>query len=135
MIFTVVLLFGSPIQFLFTTKNADIVFDILYILALFVFVADMMLNLFVDPEYFGFSLFSRNHIQPFDQAKFCSYGVGSFKMWCDVVSTATLFYDISFTNPTQYSEEVVELTLDQYGIAVSITFTLYPRCVDISQRI
>jgi hypothetical protein len=116
-VFTIVLLFGSPIQFLFTTKDADIIFDILYILALVVFVADMILNVLVDPAYLGFSVFRRT--EPFDHPRFCRYGIGSFNMWCDVVSTATLFYDISYMNNVQYSEEVVELTLDQYGLPVS----------------
>ena len=52
--FTIVLLFGSPIQILYTTKDADIVFDILYIMALVVFVLDIILNMLVDPAYFVF---------------------------------------------------------------------------------
>ena len=40
-------------------------------------------------------------------------------MWCDVVSAATLLYDISYTNKFYYSEEVLELTLDQHGLLVS----------------
>jgi hypothetical protein len=116
--FTIVLLFGSPIQFLFTTKDADIVFDVLYIIALGVFVMDMILSMLGDPLYFGFSLFHR--VEVFDQPKLCTYGIGSFRMWCDVVSTATLFYDISYTNSFHYGEEVVELTLDQHGLVVSL---------------
>ena len=117
MFFTIVLLFGSPIQILFTTKDFDMVFDILYTTALVVFVLDIFLNMLVDPAYFVFSLFRR--IEAFDQPKLCSCGVGSFNMWCDVVSAATLLYDISYTNNLHYSEEVLELTLDQHGLLVS----------------
>lgn len=118
-LFTIILLFGSPLQFLFTEKEADSAFDILYISALVVFILDMILNSYNDPTYFGFSLCHRNRVQPFDRPKFCSHGIGSFKMWCDMVSTATLFYDISYTSPFQYNEEVLELTLDRYGLPVS----------------
>ena len=111
------LLFGSPIQILYTTKDADIVFDILYIMALVVFVLDIILNMLVDPAYFVFSMFPS--MESFDQPKLCSCGVGSFNMWCDVVSAATLLYDISYTNKFYYSEEVLELTLDQHGLLVS----------------
>lgn len=117
-IFTVILLFGSPIQTLFMPKEADTAFDILYTLALVVFVVDMILNMVVDPDYFGFDPFRRNHVQPFDQAKFCTYGVGSFRMWCDVVSTASLLFDISYINTVYYQEEVFKLTLDEFGFLV-----------------
>jgi hypothetical protein len=117
-VFTIVLLFGSPIQFLFTPKEADTVFDVLYTLALIVFVIDMMLNMAVDPDYFGCDPFRRNRVQPFDQAKFCTYGIGSFRMWCDVVSTAALLFDISYINPLYYQEETLELTLDEFGLLV-----------------
>jgi len=117
-LFTIVLLFGSPFQFLFAPKNADVVFDSLYIVALIVFVVDMILNMFVDPDYLGFDPFRRNRVQPFDQAKFCTYGIGSFNMWCDVVSTAALLYDISYINSSLYAEEVVTLILDEHGLPV-----------------
>lgn len=123
--FTIVLLFGSPIQILFTPKEADGVFDILYTVALFVFVMDMIFNMCVDPNYLGLQAFRRNRAQPFDQAKFFSYGIGSFNMWCDVASTAALFYDISYTNPLQNEEEIVYLNLDQYGLLVRIYQSSY----------
>lgn len=93
-------------------------------MALVVFIVDMILNMFVDPDYFGFDPFRRNRVQPFDQAKFCTYGIGSFKMWCDVVSTAALFYDISYINSPEYREEYLELTLDEYGLPVSLSLTV-----------
>lgn len=119
-IFTIILLFGSPIQFLFTPKEADTTFAVLYILALIVFVVDMILNIVVDPDYFGFDPFHRNRVQPFDQAKFCTYGIGSFRMWCDVVSTAAILYDIPFVNSPQYKEETLSLILDDFGFLVRV---------------
>lgn len=117
-IFTIVLLFGSPIQILCTPKQADKAFDALYILALIIFIMDMIFNMFVDPNYFGIDHFRKNRVQHFDQAKFCKYGFGSFKMWCDVVSTAALLYDISYINLHESEEEIVQLTIDQYGYLV-----------------
>lgn len=127
-IFTIILLFGSPIQFLFTPKEADTTFAVLYILALIVFVVDMILNIVVDPDYFGFDPFHRNRVQPFDQAKFCTYGIGSFRMWCDVVSTAAILYDIPFVNSPQYKEETLSLILDDFGFLLSSDYYngIYP---------
>jgi len=117
-LFTIVLLFGSPIQFLWTPKDADFIFDLLYITALVVFVVDMILNSLGDPFYL--SLFHRVDVS--DQPRLCPCGIGSFKMWCDVVSTAALLYDISYLNRFQYSEEVVNVTLNQLGLPVSQFF-------------
>lgn len=118
-VFTIILLFGSPIQILFTPKQADTAFDILYILALIIFVMDMIFNMFVDPNYFGIDQFRKHRVQHFDQAKFCKYGIGSFKMWCDVVSTAALLYDISYINLRESEEEVIQLSLDQFGYLIN----------------
>jgi hypothetical protein len=79
---------------------------------------DMIFNMFVDPNYFGIDRFRKNRVHHFDQAKFCKYGFGSFKMWCDVVSTAALLYDISYINLHESEEEIVQLTIDQYGYLV-----------------
>lgn len=116
---TIVLLFGSPIQFLWLPKSWDDYLDIVYLLALVVFVFDMILNMVVDTDYLGFYRFHRNTAQPYDQAKRYGFSLGSFKMWCDVISTAALLYDISFTNPSLHREELVELELDEWGLKVS----------------
>ncbi len=120
-VFTIVLLFGSPIQSLLSAKEADSIFEIIYIVALIVFLVDMIFNMIVDSNYLGLDFFRRNRVQPFDQAKFCPYGIGSFRMWCDVVSTGALLYDISCFNPLQNRAQLVELKLDEFGLPVCIS--------------
>lgn len=39
--------------------------------------------------------------------------MGSFLFWCDLVSTLTLFYDISYTNPNNY--EMVQWNMELSG--------------------
>eukprot|EP00934_Nitzschia_sp_Nitz4_P004902 Nitzschia sp. Nitz4//scaffold133_size116822//8420//11773//NITZ4_003791-RA/size116822-processed-gene-0.48-mRNA-1//-1//CDS//3329535348//4892//frame0 len=114
-LFTIILLFGSPVQSLFAPKSADAYFEILYIVVLVGFVVDMIMHMVVDPDYFGFDPCHRRSVQPFDQARFCTYGIGSFNMWCDVVSTAALCYDISIIAESQYKTEELYIPLNEYG--------------------
>ena len=116
---TIILLFGSPIQFLWLPPEADKYLDVVYILTLIVFVVDMILNMVVDQDYFGFDPFHRNSVPPYGGAKHCTVAIGSFKMWCDVVSTAAILYDISKINTSLLEEECVELRLDSLGAIVS----------------
>jgi hypothetical protein len=117
--FTVLLLFGSPIQFLVIPKGGDIYFDVLYMIALAVFTLDMIFNIIVYPDYFSFDPLGRNRVQQADQAKFCTFGIGSYMFWCDVLSTAALLYDISYINRWEYDMEVMELDLNGDGVPVS----------------
>ena len=136
-IFTVVLLFGSPIQFLWVPKVADPIFDALYTVTAVVFILDMIFHFIADPEYFGFTLVDemrrrrrrigggggtttssiasgRNVYHP----TLWTCGIGSFKFWCDVVSTIAIFQDISYINPKEYEMAVISLTLNKYGLPV-----------------
>jgi hypothetical protein len=116
---TILLLFGSPIQFLWFPKESDIVFDALYSIALGVFCLDMIFNLCVDPEYFGFDLLRKGRFGQSPQNGCWPCGVGSFMFWCDVVSTGALLNDISYINSNEYGTHLVELELDSYGVPVS----------------
>lgn len=122
---TVLLLFGSPIQFAWAPKEVDRIFDIMYTVGFGLFVVDMILNLIVDPEYFGGRCRTKrgtieNPLR--QQPKYWTCGLGSFLFWCDVLSTAAFFNDISYVNRREYSMEEIMLTLDQYGVPVSNTF-------------
>jgi hypothetical protein len=92
----------------------------LYTIALAVFILDMILNLLVDPEYFGFDPWRR--LQQPHQPKRWTCGVGSFMFWCDVVSTLALLHDISFINQREYEMPELKLELNEYGIPVSTPF-------------
>jgi hypothetical protein len=54
-IFTIVLLFGSPVQSLWVPKEHDGIFDLLYIVGLGVFSFDIVVHFLIDPEYFRFN--------------------------------------------------------------------------------
>lgn len=45
-------------------------------------------------------------------------GIGSFKFWCDVLSTAMFIYDISYFNRTNQKVLHMEIFLNEYGIPV-----------------
>ena len=144
-IFTIVLLFGSPIQFLAFPKEADPFFDVLYTIAFVIFCFDMIFNLIVDPEYFGFDLLTRKrktrlssssssagqqqqqHPPPTIQQYHSNHqnllgcwpcGIGSFMFWCDVGSTGALLFDISYINTLEYATRIIDLNLDEYGVPV-----------------
>jgi hypothetical protein len=117
---TVLLLFGSPIQFLLVPKEGDPSFVYLYTIALAVFILDMLFNSMVDPEYLGFGPWRPNRMQQPYQPKFWTWSIGSFMFWCDVVSTAALCYDIEYINRWEYEMMEIELVLDEYGITVSM---------------
>ena len=116
--FTILLLFGSPIQFLFVPKGGDLAFNILYLMALGVFTFDMVLNLIVDPEYFGFDYCKPNRGLIPQQPTFWTCGIGSFYFWCDVVSTLALCFDISYINGREYAMMEINLQLNEYGVPV-----------------
>ena len=127
-LFTVILLFGSPVQ-TFLHKDVDVYFNIMYIVALCVFVFDMLVHLMTDKDYFGFHppafLFclgtkrkprrgGRSSNSGADKL-----GIGSFKFWCDLVSTAMLFYDIRYTNAGNHKQEDWYINLSVPGVPVS----------------
>lgn len=113
--FTMLLLFGSQLQELWVPKEGDFYFDILFTIALGVFVIDMLIRCYVEPNYFGFNL-----RKPTDaSAAWGSCRLGSFMFWCDMISTATLLYDISFINRPLFDEETIEIELDPWGMPVS----------------
>ena len=139
LLFTVLLLFGEPVQYLWFPKQADVVFNYLYTFAFAFFVIDIAMRCYVSPPYFVFEIFGRDYRydaqgrrKPRPPAGGIKSGwgencikVGSFMFWCDVLSTLTLLYDISWVNPLL--EERVELTVpvNAVGVAVSYIFSSY----------
>lgn len=118
-LFTALLLFGSPVQFLWFPKQGDVVFDILYSIAFSFFIFDMMFHLLVDPEYFHIPRRPRFRKQQPYQPILSTCGVGSFMFWCDLVSAAAVAYDISWTNPGEYAMVEHSIKLDDIGVPVS----------------
>ena len=138
LLFTVLLLFGEPVQYLWFPKQADVVFNYLYTFAFAFFVIDIAMRCYVSPPYFVFEIFGRDYRydaqgrrKPRPPAGGIKSGwgencikIGSFMFWCDVLSTLTLIYDISWVNPLL--EERVELTVPVNAVGVAVSYFILP---------
>ncbi len=113
---TILLLFGSEIQELWFPKQADIIFNVLYVVALCVFVGDIMVRCYTEPQYFEFNLCAKTVGDA--PAAWGAFRLGSFMFWCDLISSATLLYDISFINTFYFAIETINMELDQFGLPV-----------------
>ena len=54
----------------------------------------------------------------------CCCTFGSFLFWCDVISTGSILYDLSYVNPDKSGERVVEITL-QGSTPVRVLIGIY----------
>jgi len=119
-IFTILLLFGAQIQWLFLPKEADIVFDVLFTIALVVFSLDIVLRCYLEPNYFNFCG-SGSNVNGEQGRAVNAWGgchIGSFMFWCDFISTLTLLYNITYINRTLTEESGFEVKLDPFGAPV-----------------
>ena len=137
LIFTFLLLFGQPIQYLWFPKSADLVFNYLFTFTLAFFVIDIAMRCYVSPAYFVFEFFGLDYRydaegrrRPRPRAGGLKGGwgdstikIGSFMFWCDVVSTLTLLYDISWINNSLLERTESTIFVDVLGVAVSVTAT------------
>jgi hypothetical protein len=114
--FTILLLFGSQFQELWVPKEGDIVFDILFTVALGVFALDMLFRCYTEPQYFELNLCGKSFGEA--PAAWGSCRLGSFMFWCDLVSSLTLLWDISYVNKILFDEETIDIQLDGFGLPV-----------------
>jgi hypothetical protein len=114
---TVLLLFGSSIQFMLFPKTADVIFDGLFTFAFALFIFDMILNIAVNPEYMPCNVCRRRKEE--EAQAFRRLGIGSFMFWCDLVSSFAMLYDISYINSTEFETLEINIKLDKYGVPVS----------------
>ena len=122
------LLFGSHIQNLWCDKAYDGVFDILYTIAFGMFCLDIALRSLVEPGYIGCNFaslrrqFSRwrkgRRRGGYDDDSFTKFYIGSFLFWCDIISTFTILYDISYINKMQTQEKTRDIVLNEFYIPV-----------------
>jgi hypothetical protein len=111
--FTTLLLFGIQLQQLWIPKKADIVCDFLYIIALAFFVFDIILRSYAEPQYFEVNCFGKSA-----QGVLGNFQLGSFMFWCDILSSATLLYNISLINKMVFNIELIQIELDSFGFPV-----------------
>lgn len=112
--FTILLLFGEQFQELFIPKEGDIVFDVLFTIALAVFFIDIILRCYVEPQFFGYCGKDSN-----ENSTWGSFQLGSFMFWCDLISSATLLYDISYINRSLFQINTIDIVLNSLGLPVS----------------
>jgi hypothetical protein len=121
-LFTFLLLFGSPIQFWAVPAEGDVVFDGIYMTGFIIFMVDVVFNIYADPEYLVCDPCNRSlrksnlkHVHP----RIWTFGFGSFNFWCDLISSVGFLWDISFINKMEFSMHSVSIVLNEYGIPVS----------------
>jgi hypothetical protein len=117
---TVLLLFGSEIQAIAIPPAGDIVMDILYLIALAIFLTDIVMRSFLEPTYLRVPQCCNKENQ--DRTQNTSWGgcqLGSFLFWCDLVSTLTLLYSVSFINTDEFERKTIDITISDIGIPVS----------------
>jgi hypothetical protein len=121
-VFTLLLLFGPQFRDLFIPKDGDTAMDIIFMVALVFFTLDILIRIDVEPNYFSFDLFCRRQ-RPQASGDLGGMGcgscrLGSFLFWCDVISTLTLLYEISFINHNHFDELEINIRLDRFGVPV-----------------
>ena len=77
-----------------------------------------MVRCYTEPQYFEFNLCGKTAGDA--PAAWGAFRLGSFMFWCDLISSATLLYDISFINTFYFAIETINMELDQFGLPVRI---------------
>jgi len=128
-LFTVVLLFGTQVQDLWCHKSSDVAFDVLFTCSFVFLIFDVLLRSVADPNYFGFTV-GRRDFRSLDGESAYSrsdawcglhtcFQLGSFMFWCDLLSTLSLLWDISYIGRLRTATVVVGIEIDDLGIPVS----------------
>ena len=114
--FSLLLLFGDQIHQLWIPENGDIAFDILFTMSLVFFVVDILIRIRAEPNYWNVKLLGQGWFG--ESHDLCV--LGTFLFWCDLLSTLTLLYDISYINKPRFSMKTMTIHLNEYGRPVSI---------------
>ena len=128
-LFTVVLLFGTQIQDLWCPKSSDVAFDVLFTCSFIFLIFDVFLRSVADPSYFIFTVGRRDFRSLDGESAFirsdalCGFHtclqIGSFMFWCDLLSTLSLLWDISYIGGLRTSMVMVDIEIDELGVPVS----------------
>eukprot|EP00550_Attheya_septentrionalis_P001799 CAMPEP_0198283324 /NCGR_PEP_ID=MMETSP1449-20131203/2958_1 /TAXON_ID=420275 /ORGANISM="Attheya septentrionalis, Strain CCMP2084" /LENGTH=1153 /DNA_ID=CAMNT_0043979907 /DNA_START=204 /DNA_END=3665 /DNA_ORIENTATION=+ len=114
-VFTILLLFGSPLQTIIFNKNADPVFDVFYLVGFGVFCVDIIMRSYAFKGYFVFQVCGQN-CRGGPTTPGGSFHLGSFIFWCDVISNFTFLTDVTFIFQAYYSIKKYEIELNIAGI-------------------
>lgn len=137
-VFSAILLFGEQIRELFLPPSADNYVDAVFVLVLVFFSADILMRCDVEDNYFvrcrrpteccgGNGNFNNNgNINSNGACRCgCCCSCGSFLFWCDLLSTLTLFYDISWIGVRHFSELSYDISLGNFGVPVRRFFLVF----------
>ena len=133
-LFTVVLLFGTQIQDLWCPKSSDLAFDVLFTCSFVFLIVDVLLRSVADPSYFLFTVGKRDFRSSDGEPAYtrsdalCGlhncFQIGSFMFWCDLLSTLSLLWDISYIGGLRNSTILVGIGIDVLGVPVSFLSVL-----------
>lgn len=115
---SVYLLFGSQLRHLFIPSSWDAAFDIISLVVFGFFIVDMIIRMIMFRNYFSVRCCNKNSGNALNDGQ-TGFEFGSFVFWCDLVSSITLLYDVSWINRGEYSVKEVEIQLDAFGSPVS----------------
>ena len=121
--FSMLVLFGYQIRLLWIPPSGDEAFDYVMTITFAFFILDILVRICVEPNYFNFQISNAYRGSGFGETKTCS--LGSFLFWCDLISTATILYEISFINKELYTESEMTIVLNENGYPVSVTVDEY----------
>ena len=107
-LFTLLLLFGSEIQELWVPPRGDVIMDVFYTIAMAVFFCEMIMRCFLEPTY-----------MPRYGCAQSECNLGSFLWWCDLLSTLTLLFNMTYVNKKHFKTPSYHITLNELGIPVS----------------
>ncbi|KAG7368758.1 PAS domain containing protein [Nitzschia inconspicua] len=141
-LFSLFLLFGSPVQAFAVGSTGDTVFAVLRNIMLGYFIMDMFIRCMTNQDYFvcytraraaslvtptvapptrssavGSGSGGNRHSLSYMDAKETHSPciIGSFLFWCDLISTVTTLYDLTYVNHNAYGVREVEIGLDDLG--------------------
>jgi hypothetical protein len=130
-VFSILLMFGPAIQSLADAgRRGDAAFLYLRIVMLFFFTVDILVRCFAEEGYFLLTLcrhriICHNWISAPTQSNTTNgdskepfISIGSFLFWCDLLSTLSILYDLSFVNNHHFDPIYYEINAIR-GIPVS----------------
>ncbi|CAJ1936529.1 unnamed protein product [Cylindrotheca closterium] len=96
----------------------DGAFDTISLVVFGFFILDMIIRVMIYPTYFSIGCCNTSGVNGGNDIQ-TGCVIGSFVFWCDLVSTITLLYDISWINKDEYSVREIEIQLNEFGIPIA----------------
>jgi len=138
MLFTMVLLFGAPIQHFFPEDTRSI-FNAIYLTTIVILLVDIFLMVFVQKKYFNlsFNLSFKNWRKGWNEIE-----CGSFMFWFDLISVLSMLFNVSFILKLNaavidiniYPDEAAEFSYkDTYGVSLSIILNVLFRIARVAR--